>query len=455
MMFEKIKSRINLSSQKKNVFKISFGTLVGQGVTFITLPILTRMYGATAIGVFTVFTSIANIILSFSDLGLTNAIMVEEDDEVVLKIYKVVSTIVMILSIISGVFCTIYYSIRPEENGMDSLFIGIFIIVAAFTLQQIQTCYTWLNRKGKYDVLMKNPIINNVIFGVAAIIFGILKMKTYGYFIGWFLGQIITLMNMKRYLPISTFTNKKDDYVYVFKKYKNFIKFQLPSNITMKVKNQIPTLLIKSFFGTKMVGYYSITVRLLQIPISLLASAIGRVFFKTITDMKRTGKDISQYVYNNMIKVMKIAVIPMIFLLLIGDYAVVIFVGDEWKIAGDFLRILALQNFFMFLTQTVQGLSVTLNKQKYSMIFYIAQSVTFIGSLFVGRYIFNNVYVGILLMSITFIICNICFFCGLFKVMNVSITKYLKKCCFYIALILILGEGIRLVLFLLGIVNSL
>ena len=73
MLVEKIKSKINLNENKKNVAKISFGTLGGQAISFITLPILTRMYGASVIGTWTLFNSIALIINSFSDLSITKS----------------------------------------------------------------------------------------------------------------------------------------------------------------------------------------------------------------------------------------------------------------------------------------------------------------------------------------------------------------------------------------------
>ena len=81
---------IKISNSLKNISKISFGTLIGQLVAIFSLPLLTRLYGSECIGYMTLFNSIATVINSFSDLGMSNAIMVGENEEKSYKIYKVV-----------------------------------------------------------------------------------------------------------------------------------------------------------------------------------------------------------------------------------------------------------------------------------------------------------------------------------------------------------------------------
>lgn len=454
ILINKLKEKLRLSQDKKNVAKISFGTLIGQGISFITLPIFTRLYGAEIIGIWTLFQSIAGIVNSFSDLGLTNSIMTEEEEKKMLKIYKVVSTIVLIFSILTGIVLFLYYNIMPNPNKLNVIFIGSFILVAVFTLQQIQVCYTWLNRKGEYKILMRNPIINNFSFGLSSIILGLLGFKLYGYFIGWILGQVLTLINMKRELPKSMFTLRLEDYKEVFLNHKRFLIYQLPTNIISNVKNQLPVLCIKIFFGAKILGYYSISVRLLQIPITFLATAIGRVFFQKASDMKRAGKEIGTFVYMSMTRIMKLAVIPMIGMVAVGDVAVKIFLGYNWIIAGDLLRILAFQNFFLFLMFTVQGLSIILDKQNYAMVSCLFQSIGVIIGLGVGRYLFNNIYIGIILMTLSFIIINIIYFCAMFKAMNISIKKYLLNITFYTILMLGISLVLRFGLYKIGIVAA-
>lgn len=442
----KLFSKIVLSQSKKNVAKISFGTLTGQVVSFITLPIITRIYGAEIIGIWTLFQSFSIIVNSFSDLGLTNTIMMSKKDDDMLKTYKVVSTLVLCFSIFLGCIVYFYYQITKENLQLNINFVWIYLIISTFTFQQIQVCYTWLNKKGKYKILMRNPIINNFACGIISIVLGLFGFKIYGYFIGWLIGQLLTLINMKRNLPKSMFTFNIIEIKDVLFDNKKFIIYQLPTNIIANIKNQIPTLGIKVLFGAEMLGYYSLTVKILQIPITFLANAIGRVFFQTVSDMKLKGEYIGKYVYNNITNVMKIAIIPIIILLASGDYIVILFLGNEWKIAGDIIRIMTLQTFFMFLMNTVQGIAIILDKQRLAMNFAIIQSIGFIISLVMGKYIFFSAYIGIALMSFTFVICNIIYFCFLFTSMNINKYNYLRHLLLYISIMFIGSYAIRMII---------
>lgn len=65
----KIADKLHLSEAMKNVAKISSGTIFGQVISLVTLPIFKAIYGTSIIGVWSVLNSIATIVTSFSDLG--------------------------------------------------------------------------------------------------------------------------------------------------------------------------------------------------------------------------------------------------------------------------------------------------------------------------------------------------------------------------------------------------
>lgn len=436
------------STNKKNALKISFGTILGQVISISTLPLILKLYGPEVIGQWTLLLSIAIIVNSFSDLGLLHSIMIVEEDDIN-ELYKVITTIIFSISLVSSVILSLFYSLFLNTE-MSMWFIFIYMFLLIFTSKQIDLCYTILNRNNEYNVLMKNPVINYGLFNITAIIFGLLHWNLYGYFIGHIIGQLLTLIHMKRKLPNGMFTLNFQRINFYVKQQRVFVKYQMPANVLSNFKNQMPTLLIRGFWGEAILGYYAITVRVLQIPSNFLAKAIGRVFFSTVSKMKREGKDIGSYVINNMIRGMKIAIIPMSLLIAFGDVAVIIFLGHDSEIAGNFIQILALQYFFMFLTYSVQGLPVVLEKQNYAMISVLLQMVAYAIGAIVGKYIFNDVFISLILMSILFIVINIGYYCLLFKVMKASINKYLINVVTSVALILFISVTIRGISYLLG-----
>ncbi len=438
-------NKLNLSTNKKNVAKISMGTIIGQIISVITLPIVTRLYDANILGLWALMNSIILIINSFSDLGLSNSLMVQKDAEVE-QSYRVISTVSFLFSTAAGIILSLFYVSIVDNIEFNKFFFMGYIMLASFTTQQTQICYTWLNRDSNYNLLMKNPIIHNIVYGILAIILGIIGFEKYGYFIAYVGAQFITLLNMKMALPKVLFTVKVTDFKKVFSENKSFLQYQTPTNMISVFQSQLPTFLIKTFWNTEMLGYYSITVKVLKVPITFLAKAIGRVFFQVTSKMKIEGKNIGNYVSNNLMKNMKIAVAPIILLMAIGDVIIVFFLGQDWKVAGEFIRLLSLQYYFMFIMGTVQGLSITLKKQHYAMITNIVQSIGYILGAIVGKFWFDDIYITLIIMSLFFIIVQIFYFCALLHTMNAPVWKYLINVISSISFIIVGSYFIRILL---------
>lgn len=273
---------------------------------------------------------------------------------------------------------------------------------------------------------MKNPLICNVTTAIVAIPLGLLGFKTYGYYIGLIIGQILTLIHMRRNLP-SVFLNFHiNDYKRLLNRHKEFCFYQMPANITAQVKNQLPTLLIRAFFGTEILGYYSISMKVLNIPITFLANAIGKVYYQTVAEMSSKGQKIGEYTRKNMNKAMKMSILPMIALLSVSDFICSFVFGSDYIVAGNITRIVAFNSFFIFLMMSTQGITIVLHKQKYAIVSTVIQMVGYLVGLSIGKYIFDSVYIGCLIMSIVFCIAQIVYFSVLFKVSGVKPKYYLR-----------------------------
>lgn len=437
-MLQQLMNQIKKSRLLKNVTKISSGTLIGQLISVVTVPVFTRIYGAEILGVWAFLNAIYLFVNSFSDLGLTFSIMTEKEEEKRERTYTVITSIVMIISIVvSLIIGIIYTTIKTNDTGLNIIFLVVYSLIAIFTLQQTQVCYTWLNKKEKYSVLMKNPIINNLTFAIFGIGLGLIGFKQYGYFVGWLLGQVITLIHMKKNLPKKSFCFEWTEYKTLFKENIQFLKYQLPANIVNVFKNQLPTFLIERFFGTTILGYYSIAAKVLNIPVVLLGNAVGRVFFQESSNMVAEGKAIGDFTYKSMKSMMKVGILPMIALVGFGKLVIVVFLGKDWAIAGDMLSIVAFQSYFIFLTASVQGISINLKKQNYVRNMYIAQAITIFIAFVIGKYAFDSIYVSLIIMTALFIIVNVTYFCAMYKVMKVPRKKYIMDVIYNFSIIFI------------------
>lgn len=454
MLKEKIQTLMK-SQMLRNVTKISSGTILGQAISIVTLPIFTRLYGATVIGYWTLFTSVAVIVNAFSDLGLSNAIMMDDEGEQSEKLFSVITTISFIISLIVGVGYLVIKSVTPDPSGIHPLFYSIVLFVLIFTQQQVNICYNWLNKKKQYNILMKNPIINNVSVAVIAIPLGLMGFTKYGYYIGLVLGQVFTLFHMRRYLPRIFFDFKFRDHFDVIRSHLTYVKFQMPTYLVAQVKNQAPVFFIRSFFGVEILGYYSVCMRVLNIPINLLASSIGKVYYQTAAEMKKKGQEVGDFTFRNMKRAMYVAIAPMVVIMSFGDIVCTLFLGNDYVITGNLSRIIVFMTFFQFLMMATQGITIVLEKQQYALISGIVQIIGYVAGLSIGKYVFSSLYIAVTLMTVVFCVIQIIYFSKLFKIAGVSVALYLKHVFSTLGLIIVITAVIRITLIALNIVPNL
>lgn len=443
--------KLQLSSGLKNIAKVSTGTILGQIISILVLPIYTRIYGASIIGDWTLFTSISVIVGTFSDLGLMNAIMIEKEEKSV-ELYQVVTTIVLFFSVMASIAVGVYYYLFPHESGIAFWFFAIIVGLLIFTMQQINVCYAWLNRKKQYNVLMKNAVINNLSAAIIAVTLGLLGYTKYGYYIGLTVGQIVTLFHMKRKLPKGGITLNFGVIKAVVQRHQDFVRYQMPTNMSTQIKNQLPTLLIRFFFGSEILGYYAVSNKVLYMPITFLANSIGKVYYQTVAEMQRKGEAIGEYTLRNMRRAMKLAAIPMVIILSCADWVCKIVLGDSYAPAGIICQIVCFNSFFIFLMQSTQGIAVVTRKQKYALISSLIQSVGYLVGFSVGKYVFNSIYVGCAIMSMIFCLAQIIYFSAIYKVVGVKPIRYVKSTVGTVIAIVFGAAVIRLILILIGIV---
>mgnify|MGYP000089021327 FL=1 len=454
MLKEKIQTLMK-SQMLRNVTKISSGTMLGQAISVVTLPIFTRLYGAKVIGYWTLFTSVAIIVNAFSDLGLSNAIMMDDEGEQSEKLFSVITTISFIISLIVGVGYFVIKSVTPDPSGLHPLFYSVVLFVLIFTQQQVNVCYNWLNKKKQYNILMKNPIINNVSVAVIAIPLGLMGFTKYGYYIGLVLGQVFTLFHMRRYLPRIFFDFKYRDHFDVIRSHLTYVKFQMPTYLVAQVKNQAPVFFIRSFFGVEILGYYSVCMRVLNIPVNLLASSIGKVYYQTAAEMKKKGQEVGDFTFRNMKRAMYVAIVPMVVIMSFGDIVCMLFLGNDYVITGNLSRIIVFMTYFQFLMMATQGITIVLDKQQYALISGIVQIIGYVVGLSIGKYVFSSLYIAVALMTVVFCVIQIIYFSKLLKIAGVSVALYLKHVFSTLGLIIVITAVIRITLIALNIVPNL
>ena len=270
-------------------------------------------------------------------------------------------------------------------------------------------CYAYVNRLKMYKVMFWNPVIGAAVNMSVSIVLGILGVGFIGYAAANILSFIFNIIHLIRHAnPFVFEKNTISDYNKLLIKYKRFPIFQMPANLIANIGVQMPVWTIKAVYGAGALGMYSMTMRILALPSTLLATPINRVYFQEASKRYNNGEDIGEFSFKIIETNIKIAIIPIMIIVVFGQQIFSVFLGKKWETAGVYASILGIYQLLLFCQSCLSGDFVIIKKNSWNLISSIAtlvlQGILYI--LFL-KFIEASVYTFLMVFSITMILKNV------------------------------------------------
>lgn len=379
-----------------NVLKLVSGSVTAQVLSILLIPIITRIYNPDDFGIFQLFMSISGILVIVSTFSYQLAIMLPKTEEDAANVASVCTVLVTFISLLTGIVVLLI------PGNIDHIFNApgiskylpllqylpllplIIFLNGMFFVQNY-----WLSRKTRFGVIAGSRVSNTLTSKAFQIGFAKLSVTPFGLIGGFIAGYAFADLVMLKGI-------KKD--IQAFKKvsikrmkevaiqYKNFPLFSSWSSIANTISPQVPAFLLAYFYSTSVVGHFSLANQVVNLPMGIVGSAIGQVFFQKVNEVKNGNgegdmKTIVGEVYK---KLISIGLFPMILLMILGEQIFVFAFGEDWGISGTYVRILVPWIFLVFLSSPISTLYNVFEKQTVWLTFSIILLVSRIVALVVG-----------------------------------------------------------------------
>jgi len=411
MIAGKIVRKIKSSISLRNIIKMMTGTLSGQIISTILVPVSTRLYGVALFGNLAIFNSTSSLIIGFLGFGLSQAVMVaqtEKDAEAVYKLQLFMTNILVMITIIVLISVSKWFKIFDLgiEYNISILLLGFFIILCNLS----NMTYAWLNRKGLFNVLLFNPMIMPLVNNIVIIILSFTSLKLYGLLIGSVLAQLATNIHMRKYVKMNYKLDVKDIRE-IISKNKDFILFQYPAGFINNLVGQLPTQILYHSFGNTILGYYSMAIRLVNIPSGLISSSLSRVYIKEASELERDMIGTATGYTLRITKiVMLLFLIPTVIIIFFGDWGVPFVLGEDWANSVVYLKIMMCWNLFAIGVNSTSGFSSVIHQQKSSMFVSIVKLIIFPVALYGAVYTFRLPVITVAVYAVSYSIINILYY---------------------------------------------
>jgi O-antigen/teichoic acid export membrane protein len=399
----KISHILQRDSFSKNVITLLTGTTLAQAIPIAVAPILTRIYTPDDFGLFALYVAISSIvgIMATGRYELTIMLPKNERDAANLFIVSILVTHLVSLVLLGVVFFfnrTITRLLGNPEISFWLYFVPLSVLLTGI----YQSLNYWSNRKKQYKYLAVNRIIQNSTMSCSQLAAGFSGYNCGGLISGSIigLGAATISLGIKLFKEDKTifFNTTKQEKITIAHRYINFPRYLIFAHLLNSASFQSPNILLNMFFGSSTAGFYMLTRRVISVPMSIVARAIGDIFRQEAShEFIHKGQCIKVF-YKTLKLLFLIAVLPFtIFYFIAPDLFAFIF-GEQWRIAGKYAQILTPMVFFQFITSPLSLMFMVAEKQRLDLIWQIILFLTTSSSLAIG-YFFESTTCALVLFS--------------------------------------------------------
>lgn len=397
----------------KSIGVLILGAAISQIIPIVASPILSRIYSPESFGVLGTLISIAGTISVIGSLKYELAIVLPPNEK------KRASLVVLSFFVLALFSLITLFSVITAKDFFSNLIFGnstysnylFFVPFFIFLLGALNIIFQFLSSEKKFSdisIIKINTTFFANVFNVSA---GLFSSRT----ILLVIGQIIGLTSGACYYVVkykdkllSLFNLSSINRVLVVaKEYKKFPFFTAPQHFLNSASQSVPIIMLTTFFGIGITGFYIMSIRFLQLPAQLISESIRPVLYKKMAEKINREEAISQLVIKYTVSLFAIAIIPSIIFGFWAEELFVFFLGSNWVMTGKISIILMPWIVLTFMNPPSTLLLLALGRQKMLLIFDVVLAVSRVSAIFIGYTIFKDAVKTISLFSAIGIFFNI------------------------------------------------
>ena len=375
----------------KQTATLVVGTGIAQLVVIVATPLLTRLYSPDEYGNFSVIIAAATIISVIASLRYELAIPLASSR---FEAANVVTLTLTILCLISLITCILVLSLNKFLFMAFNLSHGNLVLyllpVLVFLMGANQIFAYWQTRKQQFDIIASTRISQSIGTVGTQLGIGLTQLILNGLIIGQVVGQMLGVStlawkSLKEIKIVSTSISLRRMKILAVK-YRKFPLYSTGSALSNSASTNLPAVLLALLFSPVIAGFYALTIRILQAPMSLIGSSLAQTFYPRAAQL-RPGKELSELVLSIYRLLVRVGMPILSFFALISGFMFPLLFGKDWEDAGTYAQLLTPYVFFVFISSPLSMLSSILHKQRIELIFQVLLLAGRVVTIFIGYWV--------------------------------------------------------------------
>jgi len=400
-----IKGLLPKSRFFRGVTVLVTGTLFGQTLVVLASPVLTRLYTPEEFGILAVYASALAILSVVSCLKYEVAIPLPEEDKVAANIIILCLSIVIIGSCILTAFFLTLGDFFVKITNTEKLLPYIWLLPVGFAgIGFYSLLNYWAIRRKKYSVIARTKISQSFGQTFTQIGLGLLKIGPLGLLLGHLIGRASGILSLGYQALV-----KDSSLIRLFNlsgirkvayRYRRFPLIMTPALFLNSAAIYLPSILMATFYGPRIAGFYFLTKKVLTLPVQLVGTSVNQVFVgEAIQYRNENPNEFKRMFQKTTLRLFLLGLPGCLILLFSGTWIFQIVFGENWQTAGLFTQILAPMLLTKFAGDSLTVLPI-LEKQGLLLIWNIIRLSLVLGGLTIAIFFKLSEVYAVTLLSI-------------------------------------------------------
>ncbi len=314
------------------------GTGIAQAIPIAIIPILTRIFSPEDFGLLALYAACVSILGVVATGRYEIAIMLPKDDEDARLLLQLSMLVALFFSFLISIPISIWNAQIARFLGNEDIAVWLYLIPVSVLFTGIYQALTyWNNRQKKFINTAVSRVNQSLFQGFAQTSLGFLQVSgglICGQFVGIVSGSIYLLKKDRNYKSLIR-KSKINSIQKQGIKYHKFPTYGVWGALCDAGAVQMPVILLTKFYSNSVTGMFSLTFRVLNMPTSIISSAIAQVLFQKVVEISQTEPEKLNLYIIKMFLFLFIIYFPAVPVLFIwGESLFSIIFGNEWSQAG-------------------------------------------------------------------------------------------------------------------------
>jgi O-antigen/teichoic acid export membrane protein len=361
---------------------LAIGTTIAQVIPIAALPILARLFSPQDFGLFAVFAALVAVLATGASARYELAIILPDKEEDA-------DALVIASAIISFLFSLILLFIAliastPIANLLGKPQLGPFFLLVPLAVALTATYSAlnfWLNRARNFKRMSANRIAQATLVNGSSLVLGFANVGVgsllFGQLIGLFGTTVVLLYSFLRKKSFGMISCLILRSFQLLRTYKNHPQYLLPSHLIGTVAMYTPVLALSVLYGAAAVGYYFVAYRLVSLPTTIVAGAIGDVYRQRASVAYRNNGDFRGLFLTTLGTCVAIGIIPAILVAFTAPDVFALVLGEEWRISGEYAQFLVIAAYFQFIATPVDKGALIVGATRYIFVWHLLRLFAF------------------------------------------------------------------------------